>query len=154
MYPCRLKLSAALTFMKKAILHYMNILLLRQVQQQILREPRQFMMTYVFFEGCNDSRLSQERFRVPNCNTAACIAGWTISISRGTSPKRAREETDGWLATAQALLCIPDQKLFLLGDWPTVYEKRWWSANNSQEQAQVASDVIDNYIETNGWTNI
>ena len=56
----------------------MNIRLLRRIQKQILKEPRQFHM-----EGLYTNNLP---WKIPNCGTAACIFGWGIALKAELSP--------------------------------------------------------------------
>lgn len=59
----------------------MNVELLLKVKDQILKEPRQFVMESWFRLSIRD---------IPNCGTAACIGGWGIAIEFNENPKMAR----------------------------------------------------------------
>jgi len=87
-----------------------NVRLLRRIQKQILKEPRQFIM----------SRYFAHSQRIPNCNTAACIAGWAIALKEGITPKAAANSfvpySDG--QDALGLTINQAERLFLPANWP------------------------------------
>jgi hypothetical protein len=55
----------------------MNTKLLLRVKARILKEPKQFQMYAWFLNNPTE---------IPNCGTAACIAGWVISLGTKHKP--------------------------------------------------------------------
>lgn len=129
----------------------MNIELLEKIKKQILEEPRQFIMTSFFVKNH-----PLDREKIPNCGTAACIAGWALAISSNKNPKQCYDSITPPIALstpsqAQTLLDIPNGNLFYVDGWPFEFQKEWYFICNKQERAKVAVRVIDDYIKTNGW---
>lgn len=123
----------------------MNTELLMEVRQRILDEPRQFDMD-VFFESHAD---------IPNCGTAACIAGWAIALSEKTTPKEAKNRNfslDYEILAVRALRIDFHQanRLFYVGTWPAEFQSRFRMSVESDERAQVAAERIDHFIKTEG----
>jgi len=54
----------------------LNVALLRKVQRRIKKEPLQFNMNFFFIKLVH----------IPNCGTAACIAGWTLALNAKKNP--------------------------------------------------------------------
>src|SRR5207249_11499573 len=68
----------------------MNKELLLKVKEQILKEPRQFVIRAWYSKHPIDKDGSLwVGVEVPNCGTAACIAGWAIALYDKTSPLHA-----------------------------------------------------------------
>lgn len=55
----------------------MNVKLLRAIQRRIKKEPRQFFMDWYL----------KKNSRIPNCHTAACVAGWAVTLTTIKSKK-------------------------------------------------------------------
>ena len=70
---------------KNVITNPKTVNLLRKVQKQILLEPRQFDIQHWF------TMFPKNVTRVPNCGTAACIAGWAIAFGEAESRNRYKQ---------------------------------------------------------------
>lgn len=95
----------------------MNVKLLRQIQRRIKKEPRQFFMKWFF-------RRSKS---IPNCHTAACIAGWALTIS-GTKTKKPSDAKRlfacRYFSPAAKTLGLDDrqaERLFAECSWPVEF---------------------------------
>lgn len=137
----------------------MNVKLLEKVKAAILAEPAQFLMTTWFADSDDDySYRPYDRARkVPNCGTAACIAGWALTIGRRyRNPRNAasrlgREGSIG-LDAARAI-GVPyrfAQMLFIVSYWPHAFKERWSMASTPLQRARVAAQRIDRFIATDG----
>lgn len=129
----------------------MNVRLLRRVQKKILKEPEQFLMER-WYEHNPET--------VPNCGTAACIAGWAVALERRLTPEQARKKIynpgtiSDFIDYAASLLNIgrrDAEALFSRDAWPddlnSEYNK---NRNNHKARARIAAERIDRFIETNG----
>lgn len=128
----------------------MNVKLLEKVKEAILAEPRQFVMGeyFVIDEGLFD--LGRE---IPNCGTAACIAGWAVTLGRRfKNPARARRIPAVGEEAVKLLRLDEDGafRLFLVGDWPWQYREAWSEAKTAKARAKVAAKRIDHFIATDG----
>ena len=133
----------------------LNVELLRKVQAQILKEPRQFLMELFFYSGPRYRDLGPEEV-IPNCGTAACIAGWAIAIDRQMTPKEAHEATryeegDDTRRGAEALRISRKQAetLFFTEYWPGEFRDRYEDDQRPEARAKVAADYIDYFIKVN-----
>lgn len=133
----------------------MNVRLLRRVQKQILKEPRQFDMDDYFATKRTLGR------NVPNCGTAACIAGWAIALSHPTRKPRDVASCYYPAETAGKLLELPGcndsyndhlclNSLFLVDSWPLKFKESYNAAKTFTAKAKIAAKRIDHYIETKG----
>lgn len=155
--------------MKKQKVKGINIPLLRKIQKQILKEPKQFDMTNWFTQTESKMRKSGDRFfteisqhsRIPNCGTAACIAGWAVAINNRLNPDQASawassEHKNGlyFVGYAAELLGLDDDqgdRLFYEGNWPEEFKFEMGKAyGKASKQAKVACARIDHFIKTNG----
>lgn len=129
--------------------------LLRRVKKQILLEPRQFVMGYYFHSGTlldyGEGACDLPRKKIPNCGTAACIAGWVISLDSKQKPSEANqtfrspEETAG-NALGLDLFGGGRLELFRVDFWPAPYETAWFKAKTHRTRAQVAARRIEAFI--------
>lgn len=106
----------------------MNILLLEQVKQQILKEPHRYNQA-VFI-----------------CNTAHCIGGWAAILSGWDFAEHGDIQ-----AYAQKVLELTDKQaenLFL--DCPPQFNKIWISGFPAEAKAKLACERIDHFIATEG----
>lgn len=126
----------------------MNIELLRAVQARITAEPRQFVM-YDWFTR----KLDESPGMIPNCGTAACVAGWAIALSQGLDPRAARDAHDATSSrytteqTAQQVLDIDHwrgSRLFYFTRWPAQFTLK------PENDVAQACARIDYFIATNG----
>lgn len=141
----------------------MNVDLLIRVRYKILDEPRQFVMQRFFAtsmridsdsetpEGLRD--ISRE---VPNCGTAACIAGWALTLSR-TESHRPIDAAEYYMYRTHlparvelGLTSLQAQRLFYVTGWPWEFQKRWEETRDVVERARIAADRIDHFIATGG----
>jgi len=137
----------------------MNTELLLKVKQKILDEPKQFIMAEWFAKEWNIneqlSNLEPQRV-VPNCKTAACIAGWTLCISEQLTPdiisRRKGEIFSPFLKARQELDISLEQadRLFYTNGWPHILNFKYSNAYTPEERANVAAERIDHFIKTNG----
>lgn len=127
----------------------MNVELLQKVKEKILEEPLQFAMEEYFTPEVYG--MDAPREKIPNCGTAACIAGWVLTLHTGKNPREL------WLADipissrAARLLGLTweeGDRLFILSGWPFSFGKRYRNAKTPQEQAQIAAERIEHFIET------
>lgn len=125
--------------------------LLRRIKHRILKEPRQFCMSG-FFVSSDDLEATWE---IPNCNTAACIAGWALVLSKNSSPRIAREACRGSGfridSTARIVLEIDfyqSTRLFYQCNWPLRFQR--FDDEGTAEFAQQAAARIDHFIATEG----
>jgi hypothetical protein len=123
----------------------MNTKLLRRIQKRILKEPRQFAMSWLF--------RSQEdvTWKIPNCGTAACIAGWCGSVISGNNPKTI--SSIGLYGAPQAskdlkLTYAQGGRLFYLSGWPDKFRKV--HQEGTAAFARQAARRIEHFIKTKG----
>lgn len=115
----------------------MNVNLLLQVREEILMYPH----TY-----------NQSDF----CGTAHCIGGHAVAIADPRFWNEWRNNNDGpqkITARAEELIKHPSYG-GLCGfacDWPEEWADRYDDATCNKERAQVAADVIIDFIVTDGW---
>lgn len=97
----------------------MNVKLLRQIQRRIAKEPKQFFMNWFF---------KTDR-RIPNCHTAACIAGWALTLTK-TKTKRPSDalkrygSNGGYFNPARDALSLSEEEannLFVEERWPAKF---------------------------------
>ncbi len=118
----------------------MNTKLLRKVQKQILKEPRQFHMQEWF------SRYVP--WEIPNCGTAACIGGWAVCLATKSTPG---DLTRLWRDTIDPdkvldLSGEEGDRLFLESQWPA----RFKGGKTPEIRAERAAKRIDHFIKTRG----
>lgn len=134
-----------------------NVRLLRAIQRQIAKEPRQFIMSSWFKK--DDS--------YPNCGTAACVAGWAIAVSRKKTPLQAAISLSPGFSASEYLspqsvvrispragrLLGLDQdqrdRLFIMDNWPRQFRFENW-CTMPESRARLAISRIDHFIKTNG----
>jgi|SRR6267142_3990747 len=125
----------------------MNKELLLRVKTQIIAEPKQFVMGTWYTkhpEGSEGSKL-WEGVIVPNCGTAACIAGWAIALQDRVTPSKA---TGAIYKASQYLDILVEaaDDLFHANHWPDDLFDRWEDAQSLGERAQIAAERIDRFI--------
>ena len=118
----------------------MNVRLLRRIQKQILKEPRQFYMDTWFKEAAWKGKKN------PNCGTAACIGGWAIALSLSITPREASGFTAPEKRAMEALKLTSRQAdlLFQPNWWPRKFRRR---ASTNPQQAIAR---IEHFIRTKG----
>lgn len=120
----------------------LNVKLLRQVQKKILAEPAQFEMSQWFTNNTG--------WEIPNCGTAACIAGWTIAVSKKKKPSEFLNAAD-IQNTARKLLGLDfeddEWALFSVSSWPLKYQNRFYRTQSLKMRARITVQRIDAYIK-------
>jgi hypothetical protein len=122
----------------------MNTKLLRRVQRQILKEPKQFQMLSLFTE-------SIDKVHIPNCGTAASIAGWVGCLFKNRKPSKAPRNFDA--IEARIILGLDlrgANKLFFFCNWPEKFRKHALKKEGTVEFAKQAARRIEHFIKTNG----
>lgn len=122
----------------------MNIKLLKQIQNQILSNPKDFIMGNW------------------TCGTAACIGGWAVCITNHKQPLEVQNGPDVGRDAAKLLELTDEQeiKLFYPEEWPQQFSNRWQQLQCERRRrmdlkkdyllllAQVAVDRIQHLIDT------
>lgn len=129
-----------------------TIKLLRQIKRKILAEPRQFVMGGYFKQHV--------RWKIPNCGTAACIAGHALALRIKANPAKARDVFTGWeqSTVAAKYLGLDTQQadnLFHVSHWPRRFKKDAWedssdfdSSGTAISNAKRAARRIEHFIKT------
>jgi hypothetical protein len=142
----------------------MNVELLLQVKRHILEEPNRLRMSNWVISKRDTPRFGQiinGKFHprsdnswgesapqeFPACGTIACIAGWTVLLSKSTAGM-AFMDTDRRASELLGIDFMVSDKLFSVEGWPEPYRIRYVSARKQEERAQIVAEVIDNYIAT------
>lgn len=151
----------------------MNKELLLKVKEQILREPKQFLMEDWFtnqdgldhsYNGDRpDGDLIKAPYIIPNCGTAACIAGWALSLAVGTNPKDTSRHFSYYNESREASSRLDidketGKKLFFFSLWPrlelglleTDTDTTFTQNYTPEQRAEIAARRIDLFIESNG----
>lgn len=125
-----------------------NVPLLRKIQKAIMASPGQLYM--------GDWFVSEPDY-IPKCGTAACIAGWAITLSMGVSPLEAkvRWESEHYQGpTPEELLGLTDEQayaLFYASHWPAPFLEDYNEAGKSaKHNAKVTCARIEHFIKTKG----
>jgi hypothetical protein len=139
-----------------------NIKLLKQVRDTILKYPDQFYMDDWF------SNLNQIEDKPSRCGTAACIAGWSLALSKEAFKKKPSTTQDYFSGCTTSFINREARKalglnqkqglrLFLREMWPDRFkfkyseliEKVWDHKPIKPKQfAKVAASRIDYFIKT------
>ena len=119
----------------------MNIKLLNKVKKAIKTEPKQFQMHSFFMH----------KEEIPNCKTAACIAGHAIAVHKSLTPLEAKEfirkNCHSTFYMARKYFELSDReaiKLFHFENWPDQFRKQ------SSSNVKQAIARIDHFIKTKG----
>jgi hypothetical protein len=166
----------------------LNVYLLEQVKMAITGEPAQFAMENFFRQDAIDepTRCGVDNCticenldpkdlprKIPNCGTAACIAGYASALtvidevvfdvepedppllSLLSLKERVYErfKRSTWYGADQILGLGSDgeaNRLFLARSWPKKFHDRWRAAKTLEERAIIACERIDHFIATEG----
>jgi hypothetical protein len=122
----------------------MNGKLLRKVKKHILEEPRRFFMSSLLERGTPGQvkRLDDIERPLPDCGTAACIAGWTCVLADTPIIDRTYAEKVLGISVVQG------DKLFFIGGWPELYQRKWDATKDISRRAQIGKNRIDHFIKT------
>lgn len=135
----------------------MNVKLLQEVARQILASPAQLNMSmwFVVTDPCGD-RLEHGSASiarnpalspVSNCQTTACIAGWTCALR----PELVQGPDAA--SAAQRLLGLDmsqSQRLFYKGSWPNRFVVNYDTSPSPAARARVTAERIEHFIATGG----
>lgn len=120
--------------------------LLLKVKEKILAEPGQFIMEDIFATSEQIGYTSDLPREVPNCGTAACIAGWAVSLAIEANPKAGEKAWERLEVRHTEVMGITRERFdtlcFVYG-WPRGYADRWRSTRDLTERAKIAAQVID-----------
>lgn len=146
----------------KTKLEKLTIKRLRAIKKQILKEPRQFAMRWLFAKELR--RLGRVEWTdnvhhnkpIPNCGTAACLAGWafTLFAERGLNPREANElmEDNAYgIEDAREILRLADEQgklLFHFENWPPKFRRA--KEEGTPAFARQAAARIEHFIATSG----
>jgi len=124
----------------------MNEALLRQVMDEIRKEPKQFDITSWFDRQASESP----------CGTTGCIAGWAVALVHHKGDLKAASQNPILYPgkVGQKLLELSyeeKQRLFFLEHWPKAYRDAYW-ANGATAQCRARATVarIEHFIATEG----
>jgi hypothetical protein len=131
----------------------MNIELLERVKERILAEPEHFHMANWAIE------VDEHNLGEPWCRTTFCIGGWAAVL---TGKVKTRDEMFEMIAEQYGngsdlfveILGTPNSALFFASRWPYKFQRRYNDLRGGKDHiglANLAGEVIDDYIETNGW---
>ncbi len=119
----------------------MNIPLLRKIQRQIVKTPKQFIMAKWFHQDP----------KIPKCHTAACIGGWAIALINQENPEQSRRrfwesDKDSMTLASEALglTCEQSLRLFKSECWPNRFLEK------PDDDARQAVERIDAFIKSKG----
>lgn len=139
-----------------------NVRLLRKIQRAIMERPDQFEMS-MWFSHYLMFRDQDQAVPAGGCGTAACIAGWAITLNSKT-PKPAVvcdrlhrsfqwSFSDRVFEKAQRLLGLSEgqaRSLFMDEHWPEPFYENYNKTNKPAVRARVACQRIDHFIKTKG----
>jgi len=123
-----------------------SIGLLREVQEQIRKEPEHFHMSWWNFDPDSSTRPNRAGVRYPCQTTTHCIAGWCAVLGAFRPPIKSYTDVLG-VTGHQA------KRLFYSGNWPNEFMVPYEKAEarlDHTEMAYIACARIDHFINTNG----
>lgn len=128
----------------------MNVKLLRRIQEKILAEPRQFNMGSYFLSNRDIRNFLLPNPEIPNCGTAACIAGWALALASNRKPSECEDSKANMIFSIKVLDLDIDsgRRLFHFVCWPEVYQLM--RAEGTKKYAEQAVARIDHFIKTKG----
>jgi hypothetical protein len=142
----------------------MNVKLLRRVKKHILEEPRRLCMAWYVIKKSEDKKLIAGR-PFAKCNTAACIAGWTLELNKievnpyaciaGWTLELNKIEVNPYesehIRACKLLDISYDEglRLFEPSSWPLKF-RDGRRDDGTEETAQVAAARIEHFIKTKG----
>mgnify|MGYP001601442776 CR=1 FL=1 len=136
----------------------MNTKLLREVEKEILAEPRRLRMdSWV-------ERVYGKGETMPPCGTTACIAGFATILHKGmpdyvNKDFKARAwylldyapvNYEGYAMDALQLGSEQAERLFYVSSWPEKFLAAWEQASTPLRRAEVAVARIEHFIKTKG----
>lgn len=114
-----------------------------------------------WFCGKNSNEMNRLTHEIPNCGTAACIAGWAVSIDFFERNKKkvqpsevVKRVTINRCSTAQILDISIEQgeRLFFSQNWPAPWTcpHKQFDQLPPEERAKAAVARIEHFIATEG----
>lgn len=126
----------------------MNKPLLRKIQEQILDEPKSFIMhTWARTKDADNPEYMDDDGKwveFSACGTAACIGGWAGILADGKywSVERSRKILKLSVGESERLFCVTS--------WPTELYQKFRYAKTPEERACAGSTRIGHFIRTDG----
>lgn len=78
------------------------------------------------------------------CGTAACIAGWTLAVHHGHwSDSNVMDDPS---PEAEALLGLPNDRLFFTGNWPKEYQKICDAEGDAKGMLAICDALLDGRV--------
>lgn len=126
----------------------MNKPLLRKIQEQILDEPKSFIMhTWARTKDADNPEYMDDDGKwveFSACGTAACIGGWAGILVDGKYTDMMRSAKILELTEMEAV------RLFSAGSWPSELYLKFVHAKTPEERACAGSTRIGHFIRTDG----
>lgn len=124
----------------------MNIDKLRAIQAQILAEPKRLTM-----QDFSLDMIDVEESMRPQCETVACLAGWTVALDRVShglvEPVDMLAGYDGnYVQDAQKVLDLTDAqalRLFYSGFWPAQFKMPVFTCVDEGERLTFVLDSVE-----------
>lgn len=126
----------------------LNVKLLREIQKEILEEPKRLDMG-TWLHKYEKHRISDLEF-VPPCGTVGCIAGWAKVLSERAGVVFTEYGTSLNACIALDIEEEDARELFFTDFWSFDLESRYYVANDAKdytEKAKVTCEAIDRFIE-------
>ena len=131
----------------------LNVTLLREIQKQILTQPKTFFMADWIRRKEHRANTyfinpdTQQAVQFEPCGTAGCVAGWAVLL---TEKKGEEQLNEGgpiqWKAKDLLGLTQDEMALFSVAHWGPL-SAAYHSAGSDLCRAVVAAKVIDRLIE-------
>jgi len=137
----------------------MNVKLLKRVRDRIKLRPQQFDMTDWFSPSTNADQTPS------HCGTAACIAGWAMTLHQRTTPEKCQAPDsltfEEYGRQILDLTFHEGQSLFYVGEWPNPYSQQFAAIRDKLRDgdkltpkqadrlfAKIAVERINHFIKT------
>lgn len=119
--------------------------LLRKIQRHILAEPRRLYMNWFVKTGAPGevfrSDVGNDQI-MPDCGTAACIAGWANILTHGNDP------SDYDRAVMQLGMSEYKPEIFDAPRWPEPFHFEYEVSETPEKRAKIAAARIEHLITT------
>lgn len=146
----------------------MNVKMFERLKKRIQGEPRRFAMEWWFAKVGRTTRSQAEVIRLANappCGTVDCMAGETVLMVDGRKKLAILNESamagrvSGRAAEILGISTDEAANLFRVANWPSRFARRYISVYNEtrprmkdlRSNAKLACEVIDDFVEKNGW---
>jgi hypothetical protein len=126
----------------------LNVKLLRKIKKHVEEEPRRLIMARWQQKGRAGELVEDEAatFNLPECGTAACIAGWAVNLSG----KKIETDVGARAMTLLGLTFEQSQNLFNTGNWPGDYGDKFDNETSPERRVKILGKLIDKVIESKG----